>query len=300
MKYSSNDVVTPEPKVVPGPTVPLNAEVSSKKPEEKPAEQPKSKKKMLLLLLLLLLFFLLGVGLMFMLLQTGVIDLDGKKSTDKTEETQDEGDEDTDIDAEKPDEKVGEEANEIVLSETYTNTDYPKLSINYPEDWKLTTKNVDRPEETYDDLEVTLTKNSVDLVFYMKPVTGIGGLPTCYKYDEIDYTKINDEWVRASQVKGEEVNVIIYHKGLLDRDKSASDFESEAKGFLEMNSLPASDIDDYEACATLIEIAATTPTTYKLDSYEIGALVEIKLSPESKVTAELAKEADAIVLGMVY
>jgi len=194
-------------------------------------------------------------------------------------------DEDFEIDTEvvkKEEEEKKVEVKDKV--ETYSNEFFPELSFEYS-GWELEEKLRDSKLITNaKDLELTLKKNNYILQISLTTVGPMGLEPMCYKEDEIEYTRIQKDTVRA-------FDGISYSYGYMyDQEHEAESFEMAKEFYVEQ--------DGYIACgdSNILKVTSTTFIDEEFFSEDyLSAIISVKLHEKGEKDNDTIKQADQIV-----
>ncbi len=188
----------------------------------------------------------------------------------------------------KPEEVVEkEEKIEEEKVERYSNEFFPELSFEYS-GWELEEKLSDsKLISNAKDLEITLRKNKYILQINLMPLGPTGFEPTCYRDDEIEYTRIQGDIVRA-------FDGISYSYGYMyDQEHERESFEMAKEMYVGE--------EGYFACGdtNIFDITSTTffDEEFFSDDY-LSALISVKLHEKGEENKKTIKEADDIVMSL--
>lgn len=178
-------------------------------------------------------------------------------------------------------EKIIEKKAEV---KEYSNEFFPELSFEYSE-WELEEKLRDsKLINNAKDLELTLKKNKYILQISLTTVGPMGLEPMCYKKDEIEYTRIQGDTVRA-------FDGISYSYGYMyDQNHEAESFEMSKEFYIGE--------DGYVACGdtNILKVTSTTFIDEEFFSEDyLSAIISVQLHEKGEENEKVIKEADQIV-----
>lgn len=164
---------------------------------------------------------------------------------------------------------------------TYTNSQYPTLSIEYPESWNK--------KEGTDYVSFSKQDYVLKYTFGQPGSTADGGHADCYEASEVSYEKVNNTLTRVSKFKTNNYLNAAYHFGkIYEVDSQLAELQKEFSAY----NFPKS-YSSYKICAYDFPSAFILITNSDLYSY-----VGIEVSYDEK--GELLTEADEIVSTTVY
>ena len=182
---------------------------------------------------------------------------------------------------------------------TYTNPNFPGLSIPYDTTWTINV--VDTPQTSMPNVKntiITLSKREAKLTLDLKPAIAFGWGNSCYKNSEIIFNTLTNKWTRYKISNGYIYTTNAYPKG-------TKEFTSMFDAIVGST---GQSIDDYSICgpslnesAMAIKSAYILPTNMGGDGTKtMSAIFDIRLTFTGQEDEKLLQEADSIVTKMIY